>query len=530
KYLDYPLYSNAKAFIISMPAVEVGSIIEYKAKIYSYKLINKNNFSFIYKLKEKFPIANARFRLIVPNKIKVNFKLLNLEYANGINLNPINYNLENRVVYEWKFKNIPPIITESAMPPLPTVNPSILISNFSCWDEIYNWWYSLYKDKIFLDEAVKKFLKELIRDSKTDLDKIKKIYEFCAKEIRYVGVEYGESGYEPHRAVDIFWNRYGDCKDKAILLISLLREVGFMAYPVLISTKDGYNAQKDFPSLNFNHAIVALSYNQNLIFMDPTSCCTSFFDLPLDDQDRTVIVFFDDGYKILDTPLFFENITEYRTDIYIKENEDAVLKRKVKTIGYPAAYQRYYFKNTHPDIIEENLKHKITSINPSSVLIDYTIKDIDSLDKVPILEYTFKAKKFLNPAKNLKILPTLSDIDINAALIAKQERIFGAEFEWLSKEISKIRVILPKNLTIKYVPLDKKISNIWFDFQSRYKQKINFLEIYKVFAIKKKFISKEEYKEFKKALEEVLYLLKEEIILEKSDGKEKKEGFRNTIL
>ncbi|MCM8787540.1 MAG: DUF3857 domain-containing protein, partial [Candidatus Omnitrophica bacterium] len=54
KYLDYPLYSNAKAFIISMPAVEVGSIIEYKAKIYSYKLINKNNFSFIYKLKEKF--------------------------------------------------------------------------------------------------------------------------------------------------------------------------------------------------------------------------------------------------------------------------------------------------------------------------------------------------------------------------------------------------------------------------------------------------------------------------------------------
>ncbi|MCM8819187.1 MAG: DUF3857 domain-containing protein [Candidatus Omnitrophica bacterium] len=530
KYLDYPLYSNAKAFIISMPAVEVGSIIEYKVKIYSYKLINKNNFSFIYRLKEKFPIANAHFRLIVPNKIKVNFKLLNLEYANGINLNPIVYNLENKTIYDWKFKNIPPIIVEASMPPLSEVNPSILISNFSSWDQIYNWWYSLYKDKIILNETVKKFLKGLIENSKTDLDKIKKIYEFCAKDIRYVAVEYGESGYEPHRAVDIFWNRYGDCKDKAVLLVSLLREAGFMAYPVLISTKNGYDAQKDFPSLNFNHAIVALSYNQNLIFMDPTSCCTSFFDLPLDDQDRTVVVFFDDGYKILNTPLFSKNITKYTTDIYIKENEDAILKRTIKTIGYPATYQRYYFKNTHPDIIEENLKHKITSINPFSILINYSIKDIETLDKVPTLEYTFKARKFLNPAKDLKILPTLFDIDISPALIAKQDRIFGVEFEWLSKKISKTRIVFPKNLKIKYLPLNKKISNIWFDFQSKYQQRTNFLEIYKVFVIKKKFISIDEYKEFKKALEEVLYLLKEEVILEKNDGKEEKERFGNTIL
>ncbi|MFA5270959.1 MAG: DUF3857 domain-containing protein, partial [Candidatus Omnitrophota bacterium] len=83
KYLNFPLYSNAKALIISMPSVDVGSIIEYKFKIYSSKLITGNRFSFIYRLREAYPVGQANFKLIVPKPDGIKTSFFNEEYAKG---------------------------------------------------------------------------------------------------------------------------------------------------------------------------------------------------------------------------------------------------------------------------------------------------------------------------------------------------------------------------------------------------------------------------------------------------------------
>jgi len=522
KYLNFPLYSNARAFIISMPSVEVGSIIEYKAKIYSSKLINGKDFSIIYRIKEIFPIAEAKFKLIVPKERNLKIKFFNEKYIDNIKFSPKIEELDNKKIYYWEFKNLEAIVPEANMPPFSEVNPSILISSFDTWKDIYDWWLNLYKDKIVLDDYIKNFLNNLIKSCKDDLEKIKKIYEFCAKDIRYVAVEYGDSGYEPHKATDIFWNRYGDCKDKSILLVSLLKEAGFSAFPVLIPTKEVYDIDKEYPSINFNHAICAIMYKDQLIFADPTSSTTSFFDLPPDDQDRNVLVFFDDGYKILKTPLIRENKIVYDTIINIKENEDAYLKRRVSTTGFFSSYQRYYFKNTHPDIVREDLEKKISFINPYSQLIEYNIKNLDDFDKPFILKYKFKSKKFLNPAKNLRVIPSIFDIDIDVGYFIKEERNYPLEFFGIFEKISKLKIYFPENFEVKYLPQNKEIDSNWFYFLSIYNANKNFIEREQKFLIKKRTIPKEEYKDFKKALEEVLYLLKEEVILyEKQNKKEK---------
>ena len=77
RYLNFPLYSNSRALIISMPLVEVGAFIEYKIKIYSSKLINEDDFSFIYRLRERYPIFKAKFTLTLPQQRKINFKFFN---------------------------------------------------------------------------------------------------------------------------------------------------------------------------------------------------------------------------------------------------------------------------------------------------------------------------------------------------------------------------------------------------------------------------------------------------------------------
>ena len=373
KYMNFPLYSNAHLFIISMPSVEVGSIIEYKVKLYSSKLIEDENFTFIYRLREPYPVAKASFNLTIPKKKDISLRFLNQEYSGDFNLKPKISKVNNKKTYLWQFSQIPAIVPEEKMPPYSEINPAIVMSSFSSWQQIYLWWHDLFKDKLTLSSDIKDFLNELIKDADSDLEKAKRIYEFCSRDIRYVGVEYGESGYEPHSAEEVYWNRYGDCKDKATLLVALMRQAGLDAYPVLIPTREVYSISKDQPSVNFNHAIAAINLNNELIFMDATSSTTSFEGLPLDDQMRKVLVFFPDKYEIIDTPLLKNSEVLYETNIKINEDEDVAAKRELIAKGTFASIQRYYFKNTHPQTIKEDIQERIARISPFSKLITYEV-------------------------------------------------------------------------------------------------------------------------------------------------------------
>lgn len=517
KYLNFPLYSNAKVFIISMPSIELGAIIEYKLKIYSSQLIYKDKFSFIYSLRDRYPIAQAHLTLVVPKTHTLNFRSLNEGYAGNLALRLNQEETNDSLRYTLNLKEIDPIIPEAGMPPLASINPAIMISNFSSWNEIYTWWHNLYKDKLTLDSQIKDFVKNLIKDARDNLEKAKRIYEFCAKDIRYVAVEYGESGYEPHKANEVFLNRYGDCKDKAILLIAMMREAGLRAFPVLIPTREVYPISEQFPSVNFNHAIAALKHKDTFIFMDATSPTTAFKDLPLGDQERNALIFLDNEFKILQTPLISDNEIVYETTIDIDKNENAVIKRGVTTSGFYAAFQRYYFKYTYPEVIKDEIQARMVQISPFSQLIDYKTENIDDYDKSPLLAYAFKTTKLLNPTQDLRIMPSLDDIEINVGLVGKEERNFPIEFEGIYTKVSKLSIRLASNFKVKYLPNNHTISNDWFDFKTQYKVVNNTIDFYQKFAIKKRMVAQDDYKDFKNKLEEVFFFLRERIILEKNE-------------
>lgn len=526
KYLNYPLYSNARAFIISIPNVEVGSIIEYKLKIYSSKLVNKDDFTIFYRLREEYPIYKAYFKLIIPQERKIRFKFLNEEYAENINLNPVQKIEKDRKIYIWKFEEILPLLPESKRPSQSYINPTIVISSFKDWDEIYKWWYGLYKDKLELSEEMKIFLKNYLKESDSLYEKAKKIYEYVAKNIRYVAVEYGESGYEPHQAQLVFLNKYGDCKDQTILLIALLREVGISSWPVLISTQERYEVEEDFPALYFNHVICAIKLKDKIIFADPTAETTSFGDLPIMDQNRKVLIFFDEkGYKILKTPQFENSKIIYRMQIKVDEKENAVIRRAITSFGNYASYQRWYLKYTHPEKIKENICEKMTQISPFARLIDYKIENVDDFSKSPILEYSFRTEKFLSRAHNLRIFPALDEIDLDYSLIGKRKRKYPIDFKGIFGKEAEIIIELPSNLRLKYLPSPAKIDTPWFYFYIvyRYDSQKKSIKFSQKFKIKKRFIYPQEYEEFRYHLKKVFYILKRNIILEKINSYEKEE-------
>ena len=514
-YRNFPLYSNSKAFIVSMPSVEVGSFIEYKIKIYSSKLINEDDFSYIYRLREKYPVFKANFAIVIPKNRKVNFKIFNQEYARGINLKPNIAEEEDKRIYTWSFNRIKPIIPEYSMPNTSYINPAVSISSFSSWDEMYKWWKSLYQDKMELNDEVKSFTNNIIKGASSDYEKAKKIYEFVAKNIRYVAIEYGDSGHEPHYANDIFINKYGDCKDQAILLAAMLKFVGLKGYPVLIPTRSIYPIDENFPSASFNHAICAVEVGEELIFMDPTAETTAFNNIPLADQGRQVLVFLDDSWRIAKIKDEEKNGLVYTMDIAINEEENAVITRTVETRGFYASSYRWYLKYTHPAIIKEGIQEKMTEISSLSQLLDYELKNVDNFDVTPGLSYKFAAEKFLNPARNLRIVPILNQVDLDSAMISKEEREYPVDFEAMYNIEAQVKISLPENLTVKYLPRSNERNNPWFALKTTYEEGPNQINFQQVFRIKKRFVEKEEYKEFKQHFKEALYFLREEVILEK---------------
>lgn len=523
RYLNFPLYSNARARIISMPEIAEGAVVEYKIKTTQNQLINKKDFNLGYSLYEIEPVVYSRFSLTLPKGRDIKIKILNPQYnLSQIDLAPKIEETQETKNYTWEFRGIPQIEPESDMPPIPEVNPIILISTFESWNDIYQWWWNLAKDRINPGQDITAKVNELIQGKISREDKIRALYNYCVQDIRYVGVEYGQAGYQPHYANEIFKNKYGDCKDKAILFIAMLKAAGIKGYPVLIGTRGTPVTDKDFPAVNFNHCIAAVELDNMMVFLDITAEVCSFGDLPRDDQDRRVLVFKDDTYELFLTPLLpaDKNSVMYKTDMRLAKDESVTAKRQVEGLGEFDQAQRYWLRYTPPNLIEQALKEKVQSLVTSGNLIRYSYENSKDLN-IPIkLIYEFEGSNFLSRAGSARIMPKFAEIDTSS--VAKDKRDYPLELGQPHMNISELSLSLADNLRAGYLPGELAIESRWLDYFISYKLENKELKISQKKVLKKRQVSREEYPEFKKFLEGLAIKLDEHIMLEKENGNKEK--------
>ncbi len=517
RYLNFPLYSNARVRIISMPEVMEGSIIEYKATIKRHKLVDENKFVVNYSLQESDPIIKALFSLVIPKSKDINIKTINSEYNTfNAQMKPSVEVVGNNKVYKWSFSNIPQILPESNMVPTSWVNPIFLVSNFDSWKQIYDWWWDLAYDKIVADSNIKGKVKELIQDKDNDFEKAQAIANFCIEKIRYVAVEYGQAGYQPHQAKEIFQNKYGDCKDQAILLITMLKEAGFKAYPVLIGTKELPSLEEDFPTLLFNHAIAAVELSSGeYTFIDPTAQTCSFGDLPEGDQNRLVLLFREDNFVLLKTPEFKseKNYIYKELDMKINTDESITASRRVVSSGVFDQGQRYWLKFTPPQLIGEFLEESIQDISISAKLEDYEIVNLDRLGSPVELKYVFSGAHYLIKSGPARILPAFSQI--NTAIVAKDNRRYPIDLGLPYKKELIFKIELPQDYKIKYIPDSITYENEWMYFDNGYEVKSQELYFHETQINKKSVVETVKYNEFKNGLEELAKKIDQRVILEK---------------
>ena len=137
--------------------------------------------------------------------------------------------------------NRPAIPEEPSAPPISSLALEVVVnydpqgtSAINSWDDAGRMYHPIADPPETPDTGIAAQVETLVSEKTDTLSKIDVLYNYVSREIRYVAIEIGIGGYQPHPAPDVFKNKYGDCKDKATLLMSMLGHIGLRGYPALV--------------------------------------------------------------------------------------------------------------------------------------------------------------------------------------------------------------------------------------------------------------------------------------------------------
>ncbi len=176
----------------------------------------------------------------------------------------------NSVVYTWNWQNVPGVAYEDEAPSWYAQFAWIELSQFDNWGAVANAASQLFVAKPLTPEL--RALSEKIRSQgHSDRDRLLSVIRFVQDDVRYTGVELGAGAYRPADPATVLQRRWGDCKDKTMLAVTILRELGIDAAPALVSTHYLRHAADQLPSPGvFNHAIVRARVGGFTYWLDPT--------------------------------------------------------------------------------------------------------------------------------------------------------------------------------------------------------------------------------------------------------------------
>jgi len=185
--------------------------------------------------------------------------------------------------YQWEMRDVAPLKTEPRGPSLTEVAPYLSISTFGDWNELGRWYAAFIKPQFALDPPLRQALARMMATSPTEIDKIHAIHEFVLRNTRYEAMEFGVFRYKPYPVSQVYSRHFGDCKDKASLMIALLKAAGIDAELALIrTTKLGDVSERATTISIFDHALAYVPKYD--LWLDGTAQYAGFRELPLDDQ------------------------------------------------------------------------------------------------------------------------------------------------------------------------------------------------------------------------------------------------------
>ena len=416
------MYADIKQKVISYPSIAPGVTIELVTRTI-YKPEQKDIESEVatpywdtqlFRMQE--PILSKVFELDLGKGAAAP----KIEILNG--LSPaVTSNDDGRTVYRWSVENSPMIIAEPHMPESISYVPAVAFSSLDSWDRLGKFISERFYPSIEPDEAIRTKVSELTAGARSAADSVRAIALFVVKDIRSIGLPLGLAGWRPNPAAEVFANRYGDIRDKTVLLAAMLEAAGFEGYPALMSSDQKDLLIREVPSPDqFDRMGVYLPgtfvdstfsnryYDGSLrdgLWLIPTGSYNKYGFYSLG-QDVPALVVKPDGGSLMNTADFpsTKNLTFNEYEISIAGNGDLSGKIETVTDGLFDGRLRSQIKDLTPAERDKLFQQFVNAIGESAELVDYKVSDLEDLAATASVSLEYKAPELGVVQKDMMIV------------------------------------------------------------------------------------------------------------------------------
>jgi len=458
--------------ILRIPAADVGNIVGYEVEQDLRPYVLQDEWLF----QQPIPTVEARYTLQLP---------AGWEYkAAWVNHAEIAPSSIGNNQWQWVVKNVPAVKTEKEMPPWRGVAEQMVLGmfppggsqnkGFQSWEDMGVWQAGLARGRREVSPEIKQKVAALTASATTPLEKMRAIGVFAQREIRYVALELGIGGYQPHPAPQIFAHRYGDCKDKATLVSAMLSEIGVESYYVVINSERGAVTSSTPPQFGiFDHVILAIKLPEGasdpslvaflnesklgkLLIFDPTDEMTPFGQLRGALQANYALLVTPTGGELVEMPQLPATLNATERTAKLKLDNKGTLSGDIREVrrGDPAVYQRYALQGVAKE--QDKIKSIEAALANSLGTFQITKASIGNLaqNNLPfVYEYSLVAENYAKSAGDLLLVrPRVIGYESQNFMETKEARKYPVEFPGPWRNTDTFEIALPAGYEVDDLP------------------------------------------------------------------------------
>ena len=266
--VDYQIYDGSLSLMLLLEDVRQGDVVEYSYTRRGGNPVFGSHYMSSIPVQSDVPLGRLEIRLLWPSTRRLYIR------KEATVLEPVIRPAGPYVEYEWQATNVPPRVLDADLPSWYDPFPELQLSDFPSWRAVAAWGDSLFSSVAdgVTPASLAAPLASIRSSTKGSADAALAALRWVQDEVRYLGVEIGVNSHKPAAPGVVVRRRYGDCKDKALLLVLLLRELGVTAHVALVSTGYLDHIGRFAPTADlFDHAIVETEIGGRTYWVDPTA-------------------------------------------------------------------------------------------------------------------------------------------------------------------------------------------------------------------------------------------------------------------
>lgn len=263
--LDQQLYNGTMAAVIFVNGLRVGDVVDYAYTVSGENPVLGGRFADTLYLAGQSYIEEQYIRLLYPSAR--NFAIKNEHF----NEQPARQTIGDDTELTWHQQNVTPVSTDDLAPAWFNPYPRASVSEFQTWADVVNWALPYYQLGSIKNPELLAKIEEWKKSSDQTGKRAIAALRFVQDDIRYLGIELGRYSHQPTAPEKVFARRFGDCKDKSLLLSSILSAMGIDAVPALVNSESRSTIDQTQPSpFAFDHVIVHARIDGKTYWFDPT--------------------------------------------------------------------------------------------------------------------------------------------------------------------------------------------------------------------------------------------------------------------